>query len=85
MVILQFKRLRVLVLQDPKYCSNQPGSGTSTVSITAEDVVDIQASDASTGKVHVENMRIQGDHLASTGTLKLDPAMIEQSQVLYKS
>ena len=49
------------------------GSGTSTVSITAEDVVDIQASDASTGKVHVENMRIQGDHLASTGTLKLDP------------
>ena len=53
--------------------ASNAGSGTSTVAITAEDVVDIQASDGTSGKVHVENMRVQGDYLASTGTLKLDP------------
>ena len=58
---------------DWKKAYNRLFKGFEDLSITAEDVVDIQASDASTGKVHVENMRIQGDHLASTGTLKLDP------------
>ena len=38
--------------------STNSGSGTSTVTITAEDVVDIDASDAN-GKVHVENARFQ--------------------------
>ena len=52
--------------------STNSGSGTSTVTITAEDVVDIDASDAN-GKVHVENARFQGDYIGSTGTLNLDP------------
>ncbi|AOV61346.1 YadA domain-containing structural protein [Synechococcus phage S-CAM22] len=52
--------------------STNSGDGTSTVTITAEDVVDIDAS-AGTGKVHVENARFQGDYIGSTGTLNLDP------------
>ena len=52
--------------------STNAGSGTSTVTISAENVVDIDASDAA-GKVHVENARFQGDYIGSTGTLNLDP------------
>ncbi len=52
--------------------STNAGSGTSTVTITAEDVVDIDASDAN-GKVHIEDLRIQSNYLASTGQLNLDP------------
>ena len=48
------------------------GSGNSGIVIQAENTVEINASDGA-GKVHVENMRFQGDHLASTGTLILDP------------
>ena len=52
--------------------STNAGSGTSTVTISAEDVVDIDAS-AATGKVHIEDLRIQDNYLASTGQLNLDP------------
>ena len=53
--------------------STNAGSGTSTVTITAEDVVDIDASDAN-GKVHVENARFQANYIATTdATLHLDP------------
>ena len=48
------------------------GTGTSTVSISAEDVVDIQASDAA-GKVHIETMRFQADHIGATGDILIDP------------
>ena len=53
--------------------STNAGSGTSTVTITAEDVVDIDASDAN-GKVHVENARFQANYIGSTdATMNLDP------------
>ncbi|ABA47077.1 structural protein [Synechococcus phage syn9] len=53
--------------------STNAGSGTSTVTITAEDVVDIDASDAN-GKVHVENARFQANYIATTdATMNLDP------------
>ena len=53
--------------------STNAGSGTSTVTITAEDVVDIDAS-AATGKVHVENARFQSNYIATTdATMNLDP------------
>ena len=53
--------------------STNAGSGTSTVTITAEDVVDIDASDAN-GKVHVENARFQANYIATTdATMHLDP------------
>ena len=53
--------------------STNSGSGTSTVTITAEDVVDIDASDAN-GKVHVENARFQENYIATTdATMHLDP------------
>ena len=48
------------------------GTGTSTVTISAEDVVDIDASDAG-GKVHVENLRFQGDYMGGTGDILIDP------------
>ena len=48
------------------------GSGTSTVTISAEDVVDIDASDAG-GKVHVENLRFQGNYMGGTGDILIDP------------
>ena len=53
--------------------STNAGSGTSRVTITAEDVIDIDTSE-STGKVHVENMRFQEDYIGSSNaTLNLDP------------
>ena len=53
--------------------STNAGSGTSTVTITAEDVVDIDAS-AATGKVHVEDARFQDNYIATTNaTMNLDP------------
>ena len=52
--------------------STNAGSGTSTVTITAEDVVDIDASDAN-GKVHVEDLRIQANYLGGTGDIFIDP------------
>ena len=53
--------------------STNAGSGTSTVTISAEDVVDIDAS-AATGKVHVENSRFQANYIATTdATMNLDP------------
>ncbi|WLW36924.1 structural protein [Synechococcus phage S-8S29] len=52
--------------------STNAGSGTSTVTISAEDVVDIDTTDAN-GKVHIEDLRIQSNFLASTGQLNLDP------------
>jgi hypothetical protein len=49
------------------------GAGTSTLNVTAEDVVNIQASE-STGKVHVEDARFQSNYIATTNaTLNLDP------------
>lgn len=49
------------------------GAGSSTLNLTAEDVVNIQASDAS-GKVHVEDARFQSNYIATTNaTLNLDP------------
>jgi hypothetical protein len=49
------------------------GAGTSTLNVTAEDVVNIQASDAN-GKVHVEDARFQSNYIATTNaTLNLDP------------
>tara|TARA_A200000159_G_scaffold69887_1_gene64884 strand:+ start:37527 stop:43949 length:6423 start_codon:yes stop_codon:yes gene_type:complete len=52
--------------------STNAGSGTSTVTISAEDVVDIDTTDAN-GKVHIEELRIQSNYLASTGQLNIDP------------
>ena len=53
--------------------STNAGSGTSTLTLTAEDVVDIDAS-AATGKVHIENVRVQTNYIGSTdATLHLDP------------
>ena len=53
--------------------STNSGSGTSTLTLTAEDVVDIDAS-AATGKVHIENVRVQTNYIGSTdSTLHLDP------------
>ena len=52
--------------------STNSGAGTSTLSITSEDVVDIQASDAA-GKVHLETMRFQADHIGATGDILIDP------------
>ena len=53
--------------------STNAGSGTSTLTITAEDVVDIDAS-AATGKVHVEDSRFQDNYIAtSNATMHLDP------------
>ena len=53
--------------------STNAGSGTSTVTISAEDVVDIDATDAN-GKVHVENARFQANYIATTdATMNLDP------------
>ena len=53
--------------------STNSGSGTSTLTLTAEDVVDIDAS-AATGKVHIENVRVQTNYIGSTdATLHLDP------------
>ena len=50
------------------------GSGDSAVVITAEDLVNIQATDGTTGKVWVEGMRFQEDYLASNAaTMILDP------------
>ena len=49
------------------------GSGTSNVIITAEDTVQISASDAA-GKIWVEDVRIQENYIATTdSTLHLDP------------
>ena len=48
------------------------GAGTSNIVIRAEDTVQIRATDAA-GKVHVEDLRIQDNFLASTGQLNLDP------------
>ena len=49
------------------------GSGTSNVIITAEDTVQISASDAA-GKIWIEDARIQENYIATTNaTLHLDP------------
>ena len=50
------------------------GSGDSAVVITAEDLVNIQATEGTAGKVWVEGMRFQEDYLASNAaTMILDP------------
>jgi len=49
------------------------GAGTSNIIITAEDTVQINASEA-TGKVHVEDARFQDNYIATANaTLNLDP------------
>ena len=48
------------------------GSGASQVTVSAENVVDIQATDAA-GKVHIETMRFQADHIGATGDILIDP------------
>ncbi|QIN97146.1 hypothetical protein [Synechococcus phage S-H25] len=49
------------------------GAGSSTLNLTAEDVVSVQATDAN-GKVHVEDARFQSNYIATTNaTLNLDP------------
>ena len=48
------------------------GSGSSQVTVSAENVVDIQATD-SAGKVHIETMRFQADHIGATGDILIDP------------
>ena len=48
------------------------GSGSSQVTVSAENVVDIQATDAA-GKVHIETMRFQADHIGATGDILIDP------------
>ena len=49
------------------------GSGTSNIILSAEDTVQISASEA-TGKVHVEDARFQDNYIATTNaTLNLDP------------
>jgi hypothetical protein len=53
--------------------STNAGSGTSTVTITAEDLVEINASEGS-GKVTVENARFQANYIATgNATMNLDP------------
>ena len=52
--------------------STNSGSGTSTVTISAENVVDIDTTDAG-GKVHVEDLRIQANYLGGTGNIFIDP------------
>jgi len=50
------------------------GSGSSTLNVTAEDLVDIKATEATNGKVHVEGSRFQADYIGSSGSvLHLDP------------
>ena len=50
------------------------GAGSSTLNITAEDLVDIKATEGTNGKVHVEGAKFQADYIGSTGaTLHLDP------------
>jgi hypothetical protein len=49
------------------------GSGSSNIIITAEDTIQINASEA-TGKVHVEDYRFQTNYLGTTdATMHLDP------------
>ena len=48
------------------------GTGESHVIIGAEDKVSINANDAN-GKVHVENLRFQGNYLGGTGDILIDP------------
>ena len=48
------------------------GSGASNVIIQAEDTVQINATDAA-GKVHVETMRFQADHIGAVGDILIDP------------
>ena len=49
------------------------GSGSSNIIITAEDTVQISASEA-TGKVHVEDAKFQDNYIATTNaTMNLDP------------
>jgi len=49
------------------------GSGSSNIIITAEDTIQISASEAA-GKVHVEDARFQDNYIATTNaTLNLDP------------
>ena len=53
-------------------CTNA-GSGISRVQIVSENIVNIQATDA-TGKVHVEDSRFQDNYIATTNaTMHLDP------------
>ena len=52
--------------------STNSGSGTSTLTLSAEDVVDIDATGAS-GKVHIETMRFQADHIGAVGDILIDP------------
>ena len=52
--------------------STNSGSGTSTLTISAEDVVDIDAS-ASGGKVHIEDLRLQANYIGGTGDIFIDP------------
>ena len=52
--------------------STNSGSGTSTLTISAEDVVDIDASDAN-GKVHIEDLRLQANYIGGTGDIFIDP------------
>ena len=52
--------------------STNAGSGTSTLTLSAEDVVDIDAT-AATGKVHIETMRFQADHIGAVGNILIDP------------
>ncbi|AOO19441.1 hypothetical protein WH070310_095 [Cyanophage S-RIM12_WH_07_0310] len=49
------------------------GSGSSNIIITAEDTIQISASEA-TGKVHVEDAKFQDNYIATTNaTMNLDP------------
>ncbi|AOO15153.1 hypothetical protein Np140310_094 [Cyanophage S-RIM12_Np_14_0310] len=49
------------------------GSGSSNIIITAEDTIQISASEA-TGKVHVEDTKFQDNYIATTNaTMNLDP------------
>ncbi|WAX22852.1 structural protein [Synechococcus phage S-M1] len=49
------------------------GAGTSNIIVTAEDTVQISASDAA-GKVHVEDARFQDNYIATANaTMNLDP------------
>ena len=53
--------------------STNAGSGDSRVTITAEDLVDIDASDTN-GKVHIESSRFQGSFIGTNAaTMNLDP------------
>ena len=50
------------------------GSGASNIVVTAEDKVTITASEATNGKVQVEDTYFQGDYIASSAaTMILDP------------